>query len=196
MYNIIPILVCKIEELSWEIYEKPVSFPCLEKLWRNRRLGLHEQKKAVSKNSQDLEYFVDYRYSPKYFERQNKQLLDSSAIEYVSLESLRIIQNEILKYLHEKEIVIETLPTSNFRIGFYNDFSFYQLFNWFDLYSSDKPLPPIVLGTDDPGIFSTNIFNEYALVFCYLVYEAKKERNKVLIFLEMLYRNAEIYAFR
>lgn len=196
LYNIIPILLCKIEELVWDVYEKSASFPCLEKLWRSRRLAFHEQKKAVSKNSQDLEYFVDYRYSPEYFERQNKQLLDSSEIEYVSLESLEIIQAEILKYLHEKEIVIETLPTSNFRIGFYNDFSFYQLFNWFDLYLSDKTLPPIVLGTDDPGIFSTNIFNEYALVYCHLVYESKKERNKVLDFLEILYRNAEIYAFR
>ena len=29
-------------------------------------------------------------------------------------------------------------------------------------------VPPVVIGTDDPGIFMTNIYNEYARVFCHL----------------------------
>lgn len=192
LYNIIPLVTFNIEKLASDIYEENISFLQLKQLWLNLKFSFDEQKEKLPQ----FKTFIDYRYSKEYLHKQNKEILRSYDIEYLSVETLNIIQTEILKYLHEKEIVIETLPTSNFRIGFYDDFALYQLFNWFTLFLDEKTIPPIVIGTDDPGIFSTNIFNEYALVYCYLVYSKKMERNKVINFISILYRNAEIYAFR
>lgn len=191
LYEIVPLLIFKIEKMFSEIYGESLNFTQIEKLWnlRAERLDSNKLKKS------DSEKFIEKYYSPEYWKKKNEEILYMSDIEYFSVENLNILQKEILKYLHEKEIIIETLPTSNFRIGFYDNFSSYQLFNWFDLFEKDVPLPPIVIGTDDPGIFSTNIFNEYALIYCYLVYEKNKNRNKVLEFIKILNQNAKVYAF-
>ena len=92
-------------------------------------------------------------------------------------------------------MVIETLPTSNLRIGYHRSFKTYQLLNWYKWEEEGHPIPPIVLGTDDPGIFETNIYNEYSMVFCYLVYQEKMPRDKVMNFIKNIYENSEIYSF-
>lgn len=191
LYEVIPLLIFKIEKMFSEIYGESLNFAQIEKLWNLRAEKLNSDK--IKKSG--LEKFIEKYYSSEYLKKKNEEILYMTDIEYLSVENLNILQKEILKYLHEKEIIIETLPTSNFRIGFYDSFSSYQLFNWFDLFEKDEPLPPILIGTDDPGIFSTNIFNEYALIYCYLVYEKNKNRNKVLEFIKILNQNAKIYAF-
>lgn len=98
--------------------------------------------------------------------------------------------------MHEKEIVIEVNPTSNLRIGYHSSLSTYQLFRWYNWKNEGKAIPPIVLGSDDSGIFSTNIYNEYALIYCYLVHEKKQYRNDVIKFIEDICANSRIYAFR
>lgn len=113
--------------------------------------------------------------------------------EDFSVSDFKVLQR--VKYLHEKEIVIETLPTSNMRIGCLRSFDTYQVLNWYDWWKEGIPMPPVVLETDDPGIFSTNIYNEFALIYCYLVHRKGKERNIVMQFLEVLYKNSEAYKF-
>lgn len=191
LYETVPLLIFKIEKMFSEIYGESLNFAQIEKLWNLRAEKLNSDKIKQS----GLEKFIEKYYSYDFLKKKNEEVLYMSDIEYLSVENINIFQKEILKYLHEKEIIIETLPTSNFRIGFYDNFSSYQLFNWFDLFEKDVPLPPIIIGTDDPGIFSTNISNEYALIYCYLVYEKNKNRNKVLEFIKILNQNAKVYAF-
>ena len=56
-------------------------------------------------------------------------------------------------------------------------------------------MPPSVVGTDDAGIFATNIYNEYANIYCNLVNIHKISRNKALSIIEELDKNAKIYRF-
>ena len=58
-----------------------------------------------------------------------------------------------------------------------------------------KPIPPIVLGTDDAGIFATNIYNEYCHVFTLLVYEYNFCINDALEVIKKINRNANTYTF-
>jgi adenosine deaminase len=101
----------------------------------------------------------------------------------------------LLKYLHDKEIVIETLPTSNVIIGHHHDYGTYHLYNWYRWKKEGKPLPPIVVGTDDTGIFATNIYNEYCNIFCQMVYGKGMNADEATAFIRELDRNARLYAF-
>ena len=54
--------------------------------------------------------------------------------------------------------------------------------------------PTLVLASDDPGIFVTNIRNEYSHL--YLMLKNKKlSEDEIFTKLEMLVRNAQIYRF-
>ena len=88
------------------------------------------------------------------------------------------------------------MPTSNLRIGYHRSLKSHQLFKWYEWKKDEHPIPPIVLGTDDPGVFETNIYNEYALVYCYLVYEKEMPREDVMKYIYDIYTNSQIYAFR
>ncbi len=63
----------------------------------------------------------------------------------------------------EKHIALEVLPTSNVRISYYHSYAEHHIHRWLDDKATYRPV--VVMGSDDPGIFSTNIFNEYAHVF-------------------------------
>lgn len=55
-------------------------------------------------------------------------------------------------------------------------------------------MPPVVVGSDDPGIFMTNIYIEYARIATYLEFDGYGyvERKRIL---EDLIRNGEYYKF-
>ena len=55
-------------------------------------------------------------------------------------------------------------------------------------------LPSVVLGTDDPGIFLTNIFNEYARVYCYLLDKGYSPAESMDM-IKRLHENSLIYKF-
>ena len=64
--------------------------------------------------------------------------------------------------LKKQGIAIEALPTSNIRISYYESYSEHHIHRWL---SADSHIrPTVVFGTDDPGIFSTNLYNELAHV--------------------------------
>ncbi|MGY3055664.1 adenosine deaminase [Pedobacter sp. UYEF25] len=105
------------------------------------------------------------------------------------------LQLKMLKYLSSSNIKIETLPTSNVRIGYYKYYKDYHLHNWLKWKSEGNQLPEIVVGTDDTGIFATNIYNEYANIFCYLVNSKKETPKDVMIVLNELNTNSERFKF-
>jgi len=107
---------------------------------------------------------------------------------------LGIIQLLILEYLAKKEIVIEALPTSNLCISHYQHLKEYHLEKWLEVDEEKRLLPSVVLGSDDPGIFMTNIYNEYALVYMHLETcncSASRKMEKIL----NLHSNSNIYKF-
>lgn len=80
---------------------------------------------------------------------------------------LEELQRIILRMMAKRNIVIEALPTSNMRISYYEKLKEYHLKRWLNI-NEECIMPSIVLGTDDPGIFMTNIYNEYAMVYQHL----------------------------
>ncbi len=128
------------------------------------------------------------------------KLIKIKATEIFDIDALRALQDSILEMLYEKEIVIETLPTSNVRISYYDTIQNHHIWRLLNI-SEDpndktkKVVPPVVVGSDDPGIFSTNIFIEYALIYETLVDKFKMDRNDAIDQIKRLERNSFNYRF-
>lgn len=105
------------------------------------------------------------------------------------------LQTAVLKFMHHREIVIETLPTSNVRIGHHKDYDTYHLWNWMKWEHEGYSIPPIIVGTDDTGIFGTNIYNEYANIYCHLITAGNVTHNNAMRIIEHLDKNGKIYRF-
>lgn len=89
------------------------------------------------------------------------RVADTAGVPYTR-KSLRIMQGYGLDKLRDAGVIIEALPTSNVRIGAYREYLEHHILWWMG-YGVDQlaEKPSVCLGSDDPGIFSTNIRNEY-----------------------------------
>ena len=113
--------------------------------------------------------------------------------DILPMELVEEIQRILLADIVRKGIVIEAMPSSNLRIGYYKTMEEYHLTKWING-EVDCSLPPIVLGTDDPGIFMTNIYNEYARLFCDLLNRTHSAMDK-LEAVRRIHEASKIYHF-
>lgn len=215
--NIIPVLTNKIQELSYLIYNESYSLEVMESAWLMRRLCPSllfsdskedariletfddcewvEMKKEEAKYPRDERVQLLRKYHSKKCRDEYNRILEIETVEFFSSTELEQLQLLVLEYLHEKEIVIETLPTSNVRIGYHSNFDTYHLWNWLKWEKEGKAIPPIVVGTDDTGIFATNIYNEYANIYCNLITSNNVSHNEAMSIIENLDKNGKIYKF-
>lgn len=135
------------------------------------------------------------QYNNDFFREQINEPIEISTFEIFDSEAITAIQLAVLSMMHKKEIIIETLPTSNVRIGHYTDYTAYHLWNWFKFEAAGHPIPPIVAGTDDTGIFATSIYNEYANLYSHLVHNTGAGHHQAMQILERLHKNSSLYAF-
>ena len=96
---------------------------------------------------------------------------------------LKKFQEIVLKQLNLKQMAIETIPTSNLRISFYENYSEHHIFRWLN---KVKNKPNLIICSDDPGIFATNLKNEYLHIKKYI-----KDKNQLL----NIAHNSKIYKF-
>jgi len=137
---------------------------------------------------------IEKYHNIEYRENYSK-IIEIKALEFFDVNAIKELQLALLKFMHRMEIVIETLPTSNVRIGQHHNYSTYHLWNWIKWGEEGHNIPPIVIGTDDPGIFATNIFNEYANIYCHLTCQCETTHEKAMGIIERLEKNARIYKF-
>ncbi len=88
------------------------------------------------------------------------------------------------------------MPTSNVRISFYDDYCEHHIFRWLNIdKNSYLPKPVICLCSDDPGIFATNIRNEFAHIYQTLIESYGYSHEKAYMALKQLNENAVVYRF-
>ncbi|GAD02665.1 hypothetical protein AALB_2745 [Agarivorans albus MKT 106] len=149
----------------------------------------------VSSSVQNLLYkrWFDYRVLDKYSERVEIPL------SMFSYKELLEAQQYVQKVVTEKHIVLETLPTSNVRISHYNSIKEHHLFRWLGVparvIKDDSPML-IALGSDDPGIFATDMRNEFYHIFGTLVEHFEYSVNDALQLTSRLNENGRVYHFK
>lgn len=218
----LPAVISEINNLSYAVYNDYYPPTILEQAWLMRACcPLHlfstntnnlkiqgvyddfELKWPVEKDfiegTESKENSKVYKLFKKYhsveYRKNYDKIITTAPFRILSPKQVKILQLLLLKYMATNEIIIESLPTSNVRIGFHKDFSTYHLKNWVKWSMDGHKIPPIVLGTDDTGIFATNIYNEYANVFCTLMTEEFLGLDEGMDVLKNINKNSLLYRF-
>ncbi|MDQ0595164.1 adenosine deaminase [Chryseobacterium ginsenosidimutans] len=98
------------------------------------------------------------------------------------MELVEAVQFNMMHELKNKNIAIETNPTSNYLIGTFRRYAKHTITKFFNLglelnHEKIKNCPQlsVSINTDDQGIFSTSLENEFALMAIAL--EKEKDEN-------------------
>lgn len=195
LVDLLPILALKIDEHGYDVYHEYIPLSVHIRAWQIRYNDPGMLRSSFNyKDMNDVQKtFIDY-HRRDIVDRYNK-IIEIDTYDVLGEKQLTALQLVLLKEMHDREIVIETLPTSNVIIGNHHDYSTYHLYNWYKWKKEGKPLPPIVIGTDDTGIFATNIYNEYCNIYCQFLYNKQMNSDEVVSFLSELSSNARHYAF-
>lgn len=208
-----------ISKLSNDIYKQGHSPELLYRAWTLRRLdalvaceymgcseealdnGLRaEFKLCEEEERRDTRAFAIFkRYHRHDVIKESRRLIEVGTDEWpdpFTAEALIALQERVMSHIQMRRLVIETLPTSNVRIHIYKDFDEHHLFRWLGLTGSPLPRVPIVVGTDDPGIFATCIRNEYIHVLRELDKLSKANANQSEGILQVLIDNGKTWRFR
>jgi adenosine deaminase len=126
--------------------------------------------------------------------RESNKLIQIAFDAFVEPEEIRLMQCWMIKFLNKKDIAIEMPPSSNVRISHYKSYDEHHMLRWFGLTHPHDPKPMIISGSDDTGIFMTNLRNEYAHIM--RVVESKYGKDKAKKILADLVCNSRVYSFR
>ncbi len=191
LLSLIPLLHVKIEDLYYEIYGSQgclgASISEMITAWKYRKYDpdVYLKKKhrldteetgEFRKRLQDMEQhqcgmklFGLYHYDSIVKRKYRKVIPVDIRNGIFTAEHLMHIQNLVLHRIAKKGIALEVLLTSNLAISFYRECKEHHLKRWLDDNSDgDLLIPPVVVGSDDPGIFMTNIYIEYSRISNYL----------------------------
>lgn len=188
----LPKLTDRIYKLSYEIYGRYYPVHVLVQAWLQRKEDPLTKDRENCLDEMDELFFSYHRRSiaERYY-----RIIEIDTYEILGETELHEVQLAVLRELHDREIVIESLPTSNVIIGHHHSFATYHLYNWWKWSKEGHPVPPIVIGTDDVGIFATNIYNEYCNIYCLLFYGKKMGAVDIVRFIEELDYNSRLYRF-
>ncbi len=152
-----------------------------------------EKEELEEYNKIDQEIIDLYeKYHCKYSIEKYNKMIEIEVFEFFTSEELRILQNNIIIFLNDNEIAIETLPTSNVRISYYKQYSEHHLIRWLGINDKTDPKPKVVIGSDDTGIFMTNLQNEYLHVYQML---NKKISSEAINLIKDLNKTSKNYTF-
>lgn len=114
----------------------------------------------------------------------------------ISKEAFAALQDHVLGLVNGRGVALETLPTSNLRISFYDSMAEHHLYRWLGLCEpAITNRPTVCVGSDDPGIFATNLRNEYAAIGSVLRHRYKLTASEAARQLEQLNANGRVHRF-
>lgn len=190
--SLLPKIALRIEAYASKIYPDTYSVIELIEAWLMR----NEDPFTLFKDKPNRIEQICLCYHSKEGRERGKKIIMVDTYDIFGEKELVCLQKLLLRVMHQKQIVIETLPTSNVIIGHHHSFSTYHLYNWYRWSKDGEKMPAIVVGTDDAGIFATNIYNEYCHIYCMLVFDKGLTPYEAMDYIERLVHNAKVYAFK
>ena len=189
---LLPKIALRIEEYAAQIYPYAYNVSEMIEAWLKRK----EDPLSFANDQPSRVEQIWQFYHSKEGREKGKRIILVDAYDILGEQELIYLQKLLLKVMHHRQIVIETLPTSNVVIGHHHSFSTYHLYNWYKWSKEGEKIPAIVVGTDDAGIFATNIYNEYCHIYCMLVFDKGLSPFKAMDYIERLVHNAKVYVFK
>ncbi len=159
------------------------------------------------KNLSAFRLFLDYHMTR--FAKRSEDEIEIDLTRWFTADTLRTLQRAVLRELHTHGVVIESMPTSNVRISFYETYTDHHLWRWLGLTgrrngagaerepdrAGDEILPTVCLASDAPGIFATSLRNEYAHVYDQLTHRFDLPADEAIGVIGKLADNARTFRF-
>ncbi len=221
--RVLHLIASEIKRLSIEIYENPYEPDLLFEAWKLRFLDpmlvfaikrskatylrsdikreLEEIDAAEKQNQEAFSIFKKYHgiQDSTVVHRYDELIevnMDCSCERAFDYEILRLLQKYVIGKINRRHMAIESLPTSNVRISFYEHYREHHIFDWLGVTDEKGMEVPVVLGSDDPGIFATNLRNEYAHILLTLENDIGLSSMDAIAKLEQIVRNGKIWRFK
>lgn len=207
-----------IQQLAYEIFHEVIDLNILQQFFLHRDLDpelvlqFKQNPEGLALTMRDEEYQRILKIpEPRevIITRLHQRWFDSKVIERYYLkkefllketpvELLLAAQQYVQRLIVERHVVLETLPTSNVRISYYQHIYEHHIFRWLGIEGNslpgDSPMT-VVLGSDDPGIFATDMRNEfYHLVSALVTYFGYSEAHALDI-IAKINEQGRIYQF-
>lgn len=136
-----------------------------------------------------LNYY--YHFNNKIRMEGNKRI--EILVKPMYVQGVKAIQKEMQKRIAQRGLAIETNPSSNYLISTFKHYGKHPIFRLYNKEIAkenadcmDIPQLSVSVNTDDLGVFSTSLENEYALLACAL-------ENELDINGRPVYNKSEIY---
>ncbi|MBR5292975.1 MAG: hypothetical protein IKU32_08715 [Clostridia bacterium] len=130
--------------------------------------------------------------------RRMQDELEELELDFLDDATLVFLQQRVQRVLNERNVIIETLPVSNLRISQYRDIREHHLLRWLKVpgvgYEGDEEMT-VCMGSDDPGIFASDLKNEFYHVYACLT-QAGLSPAQCMSYIRRLNDAGRIYAFR
>lgn len=120
----------------------------------------------IRENRECINFYHRYHFDKNV--RDNGNVITYFKIEKSYIYLVSLLQDEIIKYIEEKNIYIETNPSSNYLISSiarYDQHPIIRFNNYKLIPSVNRNKVNVSINTDDQGVFDTLLENEYALVY-------------------------------
>lgn len=156
-----------------------------------------QARKEREENPRAFDFFQAYHFiDPERWNRIEKP--SPMLCDLFKSEVFTALQRQVLKEVKRRGVLLESMPTSNVRISYYNSYTEHHILEWLGLGKDDNrrnlPRPMVAICTDNPGIFPTTLRNEFCHVFQMLI-KAGLSEDKAIEELQRLNRNARAYRF-
>lgn len=176
-----------IDEIEKDIYEK-VNLTYWERCRINEE---YPRNKNIRKNLGAKYLYQQYHFNSKI--KEAGKSIKQFEITHAYQELVEAVQLKLQHEIKNRNIGIETNPTSNYLIGTFNRYSKHPITKFYNLglelnseLIKNCPQLSVSINTDDQGVFSTSLENEYALMAIAL--EKEKDENG-----DLKYNSSMIY---
>lgn len=182
-----------LEVQRWLDNEKrlPIALP-LNDHWRKEMQEVDTRAKI---NEEVFDLYWRWQSDKKVWENSLTFIEVESA--FLNATHYLLLQQTLMGIVRDRGVVIETLPSSNVRISQYKNFSEHHALRWMKAPQAVKPNDPdilVSLGSDDPGIFATDIETEFHHLF-YALKRSGLNETEALHRVAELNERGRIYRF-
>lgn len=115
----------------------------------------------------------------------------------LSVSSLIALQQALMQKMFDRRVIVETIPSSNVRISLYDNFSEHHALRWMKAPKhavKGDPEVLVSLGSDDPGIFASDLSSELYHLYAVLRQEGDSDQQALARLAQVNERGRQ-YAF-
>lgn len=174
-----------------ELYANPSGLE--ESYYASENFSTHFLKNSAIDDKERLEPAVYLWYHRYHFDKEVREKGEEkitfgleSALQQDYVRFITDTQAQLLMEIKQREVYIETNPSSNFLIGPFSRYENHPIFCFFGVKDFMETGTCVSINTDDLGVFDTSLQNEYALLATALSKRGRYSKAEIMAYLESI----------